>query len=151
MPRARISAKGVEIAKPGYDVDTAGIANMLLSPQFSILKVAQSGTVTVAPFSGYMDSDYYAATVNFPSAFIRPPLVMVAGLNGDGSTDQTAAVLSYASDQSGRAWIFPMYEIEVTTSKFDLYVKYFGGDPNSPYWYRTTTWKYWVFNNTLDP
>lgn len=146
MPRARINKNGIAIAKAGYDVDTASIENMAFSPQFGMMRLAMTGTVDVVDFTGYMSDMYRRAIVVFPTAAPRPPLVMVCGLFADGSTDQTVAVVRVASDQSGRAWQKPAYEIRTTATQFELYVNKEG----SPLPTRPTTWRYWVFHNTLD-
>lgn len=146
MPRARISKDGIEIAKSGYDVDTASIGDMLFSSQFTALQLELTGTVSVAGFSGYMSTQYWKGSVTFPSAFPKPPLVMVAGQLGGGVTDQTAAAITEFSDQAATAWIRPIYEIVVTTTGFELYVVNGTGDSGS----RPTSWKYWVFRQTLE-
>lgn len=145
MPRARLSTDGIDIAKPGYDVDTASIENMQFSSSLVAMRLALTGIVSVANFTGYMDDRYRRGQVTFGTPFVRPPIVMVAGLYPDGSTDQSPIVLRTVSDQQGRAWGLPVYQITVSTTGFDLFVTKDSWAGNRP-----TDWRYFVFQNTLD-
>ena len=119
MTRVRIDGNGISIAKAGYDVDTAPIGKMNFSPLFSAMQVLLKGSVTVAGYSGYLSDRYKRAAVTFPTALSKPPIVMVAGQNSDGSTDQTCWAYSFASDASGRAWNLPVYQTVTSTTGFE--------------------------------
>lgn len=151
MPRARLSANGPEIAAPGYDVDTAPLRNMIFSPWMVAMRLALSGTVGVTSFTGYMDDYYYRGIVNFPEPFVRPPLVMVAGLNPDGSSQQSMSVsgITSASGGSSTLRIVPGVEIRTFADRFELYVLVRNG-PALPIVDRPANWRYFVFQNTLD-
>lgn len=146
MPRARYSANGIDIAKPGYDVDTAGLANMTFSSSLVAARIIKTGIVTPAPFSGYMNSLYYQSIVYLDAPLPRPPIVLVAGINADGTSDQTPFVISQAFSSDGIAYRRPFYEIRTFTDRFELCTAIGDADirPMPP------TWRYWVFANTLD-
>jgi hypothetical protein len=142
MPRARLSVNGIDIAKPGYDVDTAGLANMQFSSSLVAARIAKTGVTTPTSFSGYLSDIYLRSIVYLDVPAPKPPVVLVAGLNGDGSTDQTPFV--YRSASGGVAYRLPYYEINTFTDRFELYVL---TDPivrPAP-----ASWRYWVFQNTL--
>ncbi|RAZ75846.1 hypothetical protein [Mesorhizobium atlanticum] len=147
MTRVRIDKNGIAIAKEGYDVDTAPLSKMQFSPLFGAMRLAMKGMVTVADYSGYMSDIYRRAIVVFPTAFPKPPIVMVAGQRSDGSTDQTVLLGTAASDQSNRAWHEPVYQIVTSTTQFEFYLdkSTWGNNPS-----RTLNWRYWVFRNTIE-
>ena len=58
MPRARLSANGIDVAKPGFDVDTAAPADMLFSSSLVAMRVAMTGVVTPGPFTGLLSNWY---------------------------------------------------------------------------------------------
>ena len=147
MTRVRIDKNGIAIAKEGYDVDTAPLSKIQFSPLYVSMQLLVKGIVTVANYTGYMDDLYRRAIVTFPAALAKPPIVMVAGQNGDGTTDQTTIVGTAASDQSGKAWYEPVYQIITSTTQFELYVNksVWGGNSS-----RTLDWRYWVFRNTVE-
>ncbi|TGT64103.1 MULTISPECIES: hypothetical protein [unclassified Mesorhizobium] len=147
MPRARISAQGLEIAKQGYDVDTAAPENMAFDKNYVALRLAYTGVLTVVNFSGFMSDKYRQAIFVFPTPFLKPPLCMVAGQRSDGATDQTTFLGIAASDQSNMAWHEPVYQIITTTTQMELYVSKTSWGNNAS---RTVNWRYWVFRNTLE-
>lgn len=147
MPRARLSSAGIDIAKVGHNVDTATIENMQFSSSMVAMRLALTGVVTVSDYSGDMSDIYRRGQVTFPSAFSNPPIVMVAGLNSDGSTDQTPIVIREFSDQSNRGWVQPIYSIVTKTTGFDLFVIKPG--PGNWAGNRPLNWRYFVFQNTL--
>lgn len=150
MPRTRLSVAGPQIALPGYDVDTAPLEKMAFSPSFVAMRLALSGTVTVGPFSGHFDDRYYRGIVTFPSVFPQPPLVMVAGLNPDGTSQQSPIYRSVRASISLVDRAMPWSEIRTYTDRFELAILMRqGGDP-SPYDDRPLNWRYFVFENTLD-
>src|SRR5690554_6459909 len=115
MPRARISAAGIAIAKPGYDVDTASLANMAFSPQFSAYRVFTTGAVFCAPFTEF----YNRGLVNYGKTFPAPPFVFVAGVNSD-NRDITANVYKEIPFPDGTAYVLPYYVIIARTNGFEL-------------------------------
>lgn len=141
MPRARLSADGIDIAKPGYDVDTASLPNMQFSSSLVAARIAMTGLVTPTAY----DSFYKMSSVTFPSAHPRAPVVLVAGISSGTSTDQTPFLYTEASNAEGTAWNLPYYEIRTYTNHFELYVAQMSYIRPSP-----STWRYWVFQNTLD-
>lgn len=151
MPRARLSSDGPEIAAPGYDVDTAPLRNIIFSPSMVAMRIALNGTVSVSSFTGYMDNYYYRGVITFPEPFVRPPLVMVAGLNPDGSSQQSMSVsgITSASGGSSTLRIVPGVEIRTFADRFELYVLVRNG-PELPIVNRPTNWRYFVFQNTLE-
>lgn len=144
MPRARLSRRGPQLAKYGYNVDTAPIANMAFSPDLVAMRLAETGTLTAAAHSdGAPFTAYYKATKVFASAFPEPPFVMVAGIGGDGTSYQAPYVINTAG--GGVLEVTPHYVLYTYTSYFDLYVmQWSAGGVNLP-----TTWRYFVFQNTL--
>lgn len=147
MTRVRIDETGIAIAKAGYDVDTAPLNKMNFSPAFVAMQLVLKGIVTVANYTGYMDSYYKRATVTFPSAFAKPPIVMAAGQFADGSVDITNIVGTFASDSSGIAGNEPVYQIITSTTGFELYVNKSSYFQNPA---RPADWRYWVFRNTVE-
>lgn len=145
MPRARLSKDGIEIAKAGYDVDTATLPQMAFSSSMVAMRLALTGTVTVVDYSGAFSGEYRRGIVTFPTAFSKPPIVMVAGLRGDGSTDQTTFAMYSFSDQNATGWIRPIYHVVTATTNFELYVM-----KAAFFAVRPTTWRYFVFQNTLE-
>lgn len=142
MPRARISRNGIELAMAGYDVDTAPLNKMIISPQFPTMRIALSGTVTVGPLSGTWGGLYDWANITFPAPFPSPPVVFVSGQNSDGTSDQTP--FNYRAEDGGGAFTWmPHYSIETYTNRFELYVQKGGGNIGTI----TRTWKYFVFAN----
>jgi hypothetical protein len=139
MPRARLSVNGIDIAKPGYDVDTAGLPNMRFSSSMVAARIAATGTVVPTAY----DSNYNYSVVNFATAFPTPPIVLVAGIYGDGTSDQTP-FLTLSADGS-TAWNRPYYEIRTYTDRFELYVCKIALIRTPP-----STWRYWVFQNTIE-
>lgn len=146
MPRARLSVNGPELAMEGYDVDTAPLEKMLFSPAYVAMRVAKTGVVTPGSYTGDMDDYYKRSVVEFDNAFPAPPIVLVAGINIDGSTDQSPVVYSVTSGQNGWARSLPLYEIRTFTSRFELYVLAARSNIRTP----PSDWRYWVFQNTLD-
>ena len=139
MPRARLSVNGIDIAKPGYDVDTAGLPNMQFSSSLVAARIVLTGTVTPTSYDG----DYNLSTVSFATSFPKPPIVLVAGIYGDGTSDQTP-FLQVGADGS-TAWNRPYYEIRTYTDHFELYVC-----KNALLRVPPSTWRYWVFQNTIE-
>lgn len=146
--RMRLSEAGPQIAKSGFDVDTAAISNMVFSPSLLAMRIALRGTVTPTTFSsGVLNDWYYKGTVTFPTAFSQPPIVMVAGLEADGTTQQGMFYVRQVS--SGTAILAPYWQIDTYTDHFDLFTMRHNA------WSGETfpvcaTWKYWVLQNTLD-
>lgn len=145
MTRVRFNKDGIAIAKPGYDVDIAPLSKMQFSPLYTSMRLAIKGVVTVADYTGYMGDRYKRAIVTFATAFSKPPIVMAAGQISGGGVDMTNITGTAASDSSGMAWHEPIYQIVTSTTQFELYVnKNWGGSG------RTTSWRYWVFRNTVE-
>ncbi len=142
MPRARISVDGIEIAKPGYDVDTAALENMLFSSSMVAMRIFETGTLnptTTLP----ADDQYRTATVTFDDPFTNPPIVLVAGVYSDGTSDQSPFLWNTAN--GSRAWVRPYYQVQTYVDKFTLTVlRHTNIRPNPDYW------RYWVFYNTLE-
>lgn len=145
MPRARISKNGIELAMAGYDVNTAPIGKMLLSPNFSTMRVALTGTVTVAPYSGAGSDAHDMARVSFGFSFGQAPLVYAAGILNGSTADISPFIYQYTGG-SGAVWIDCHYSIHTYPTYFDLYVMK-SGLPNKAVIPRT--WKYFVFANTM--
>lgn len=143
MPRGRLSRNGLALAKVGYDIDTAPLAGMAFSPQLVAKRLAMSDSIVVGPHSdGAPFTSYYKATKVYDAGFPEPPEVKVAGINGDGTSDQAPYVVNYAGN--GQLWVLPYYVVYSYVDRFDLYVlreadRYVG----------PLTWKYFVFHNTL--
>jgi hypothetical protein len=147
----RLSEAGPEIAKAGFDVDTAAIGNMVFSPSLVALRIALTGTVTPTTFSsGVLNSWYYKGTVTFPAAFARPPIVMVVGLETDGTTQQGLFSDLLISSQSGNAKVLPYWQIDTYADHFDLFTMRHNDGSWKEQFPVCATWRYWVFRNTLD-
>ncbi|MFC3206891.1 hypothetical protein [Aquamicrobium soli] len=145
MPRARISADGIEVARPGFDVDTAAIGEMQFSSALVAARIVKTGVVTPGPFSGLLSNLYLQSIVTFDAPFPSPPIILVAGLNSDGTSDQTPYVISFADGSD--AYHLPYYEIRSYTDRFELsvYKPVSGVIRPTP-----TNWRYWVFQNTVE-
>lgn len=141
---ARISSRGIEIAKPGYDVDTASRANMRFSSDLVAMRLALTGIVNCVPHSeGNPFIPYYKGTKVFDTPFPDPPFVMVAGIGGDGTSYQAPFVINTVG--GGALQVTPHYVVYTYADRFDLYaMQWPDGGVNLP-----TAWKYFVFQNTL--
>jgi hypothetical protein len=147
----RISEEGPKIAKSGYDVDTAEIGNMVFSPSLVAMRIALTGTVTPTTFSsGVLNDWYYKATVTFPQPFARPPIVMVAGLETDGTTQQGLFYANIVSGQAGNAKVLPWWQIDTYADHFDLFTMRHNDSNWNESFPVCADWRYWVFQNTLD-
>lgn len=144
MPRARISAGGIEVAKPGFDVDTAAIGDMQFSSALVAARIAKTGLVTPENYVGFYSESYKRAIVYLDDPVPYPPIVLVAGIRSDGTSDQAPFINRYVS--GGTAYHEPYYEIRTFTDRFELYVLQVRGDvyPAPP------NWRYWVFQNTVE-
>ncbi|WP_144223596.1 hypothetical protein [Mesorhizobium amorphae] len=140
----RVSNVGIEIAKPGYDIRTASLANMAFSPNLVAMRVALEGTITAVPHSeGAPYTAYYKATKVFPTPFPDPPYALVAGIGSDGTSYQAPFVINTAG--GGFLEVTPHFELNTYADRIDLYVmQWSAGGVLLP-----TTWKYWIFQNTL--
>jgi len=143
MPRGRLSKNGPALAQYGYDVDTAPPTKMRFSPDMVAMRLALTGTVVCGSHGdGPPYTDYAKATIVYDTAFPEPPIVRVAGINGDGTSDQSPYVITYAG--SGEQWMLPHYVVYSYASYFDLYVLRWNN-----YYVGPLTWRYFVFHNTL--
>lgn len=150
MPRARISAgKGIEIARPGFDVDTAPPSGMAFIPGLTAGRLKYTGDVTVGPFSGFMDDRYYRGVVSFPVAFPKVPIVLVASKNGDGSSDQGGLWNNALASSEGR--YLPYYTVEIYPDRFELFVLRYRVASNAPWvGLPANTWRFWVLSNPIN-
>lgn len=148
MPRARLSVDGIDIAKSGYNVDTASLENMQFSSSLVAARIYKTGVVTPAAFTGYLDGKYKRAVVDFDDTFPHPPIVLVCGLNSDGTVDQSVFLMSKV--EGSTLFIIPFYEIRTFVDRFELYV--WSEAPGTPDSYRPhpSNWRYWVLHNTLE-
>lgn len=144
MPRARISPRGIEVAKAGYDVDTAAPANMMFSSSLVAMRLALTDIVTPVAYSGAWSAVYKRAIVNYATAFPQPPVVLVAGINNDGSSDQAPYVISGADGSKG--WNYPYFAVYSYTNRFELFVY---SNPASGWYVGSPRWRYFVFQNVL--
>lgn len=161
MPRMRINAAGIKIAKAGKDVDSAALADMLFDSTFTAARVVMTGTVTVPnPPRGDWDDDfddqYGSQTVSFGRTFPAPPIVLVAGQLPDGGADITCFVHHHIPVTSGTLVVIPTYQISVTTTSFTLSVeRTWATESHDPDLHVrglgsiTRTWRYWVLENVL--
>lgn len=145
MPRARISKNGIELAKHGYDVNTASLANLILSPQFSTMRIALMGATTVAPYTGAGSDAHDRSVITFATPFPSAPLVLAAGVIDENTSDQSPLVYQYQAD-SGATWTDTHYCIITTASNFTLYVMKSGIGNRAII---PRTWKYFVFANSV--
>lgn len=150
MPRTRISKNGIEIAKPGKDVDTATLQDMLFAPQFVATRLALTGIATVVNYSGQMDDYYRRAIVTFPSPFVRPPIAMVAGIRADGTAQFAPFTKSIVSGQNGWVRGLPHVELRSYVDKLEIYVRFRDGASTPAPVTVPSNWRYFVFANTLD-
>lgn len=142
---ARISNAGIEIAKPGYDVRTAALANMVFSPNLVAMRVAFEGTFTAGPHSeGNPYAAYYKATKYFDTPFPNdPPYALAAGIGGDGTSYQAPFVINSAGGNTLE--VTPHFELNTYTDRIELYVmQWTAGGVILP-----LTWKFFILQNTL--
>lgn len=149
MPRARISTNGIEIAKAGKDVDTAPLEDLVFSSQFVSLRLAKTGVVTPTTYAGFLSSRYNRSIVYYDTPFSTPPLVLVAGIRPNGTSDQSQHYTTAIPLSSGNpSYLLPYYSVESYTDRFELYVhaREASGDPRPFY---TSDWRYFVFSYTI--
>lgn len=149
MPRARLSVRGPQIAMPGYDVDTAPMSKMVFTPDAVAMRLRFTGIVSVAAFSGFMDNYYYRGIGYFPELLDRLPIILVAGINSDGSVEQRPFMYGRAESASMR--VTPSTEVRTFLDRVEIYVLARSGPgPIAPVLPTPATWKYFVFENTLE-
>lgn len=141
MSRIRISNRGIDIAKAGYDVETASPENMAFSSEFVAMRVLSSGYVTAVPYSGAFSDRYRLGVVTYPQPYASPPVVMVAGMPVSGVSQQTAGNIYAIPVTAGTAWLLPHYMVASYTNRFELYLL--------TDYTENFTWKYWLFGNQL--
>lgn len=145
MARTKLSADGIFIAKPGKDVETASLDDMLFTSEFPSLRVAMTGIVTLSSYSGPMSARFARAIVNYPTPFAKPPIVLFAGITGAAETDQL--LFSVVSTSGSANWT--MASVVSYSDRFEMYGYYRQVD-NSLYPRTTLTYRYFVFHNTID-
>ena len=145
MARKRISAAGIEIAKEGFDVDTAAPEDMIFSSTLPTLRLALTGVVTLTDFSGPLSTRFARAIVYYDDPFAKPPLVLAAGIVS--STDSDQAPFMTQSLSGWATWI--RYSIASFTDRLEIYGYHrnvAGNLVSRP----TRTYRYYVFHNTID-
>lgn len=149
MPRARLSVLGPQIAVAGYDVDTAPMSKMVFTSDAVAMRLRFTGTLSVSAFSGFMDDYYYQGVGYFPETLTRLPIVLVAGINADGSVEQRPFMYGRAESASMR--VTPSVEVRTYLDRVEISVLVrYGPAPHAPILPHPPTWKYFVFENTLD-
>ena len=150
MPRTRLSTKGPQIALPGYDVDTAPLSKMAFTPEAVAMRLLHTGTVSVTPFAGYMDNYYYRAIGYFPQPLLRLPIVLVAGINPDGSVEQRPFM--YGRAESSTMRVVPSVEVRTFLDRVEIYVLVRNGPRPDlvPVTRHPPVWRYFIFQNTLE-
>lgn len=146
MPRFRISANGIEIALPGYDVDTAPAEGIAFSSLLPTMRLAQTGVVTAVRYgSSGMASRYARGIVTYDAPFSKPPLVLAAGVVSATESDQKPWGPSSAFSSAAWAW----YSVASYSDRFELFLydRNSGGKTVSR---PTRTYRYFVFHNTID-
>lgn len=145
MPRMRISDEGIEIAKAGYNVDTAAPEDLIFSSKLPTLRLALTGVVTLTGFSGPLSTRFARAIVYYDEPFVKPPLVLAAGIVSSTETDQAPFVTQSISGWA--KWV--RYSIASFADRFEVYGYHrdvAGNLVNRP----TRTYRYFVFHNTID-
>ncbi len=145
MPRMRISAEGIEIAKEDFDVDTAAPENFIFSSKLPTLRLALTGVVTLTGYSGPLSTRFARAIVYYDEPFAKPPLVLAAGIVSSTDSDQAPFV---SQSLSGWArWV--RYSVASFTDRLEIYGYHRNVDGNlAPR--PTRTYRYYVFHNTID-
>lgn len=145
MPKFRISSNGIEIAKPGFDVDTSTPDQMAFSSMLPAMRLAATGVVTATRYgSTGMAARYARAIVTYDTPFPKAPFVLAAGVISATESDQKPfmpASIGFAK------WTW--YSIESHPDRFELYLydrDVVGNTVPRP----TRTYRYFVFHNTLD-
>lgn len=149
MPRQRLSHDGPQIARPGFDVDTAAPQNMLFDPRLVAATVYDTDIVTTVPYSGGdgLGTWFNRALVNHGRTFPMPPVVIPYEVVG-------SARRLHMSTES----IFPNQaqavrgcagSVRVYNDRFEIY------SANANLWTGSlfpppgTTWRYVTLSNTL--
>lgn len=125
MPRARLSRNGPEIARPGYDVDTAALENIAFAPQWVAARVWKTVDVTVQPYAGDDIAFLYDRHIEtFGRIFPTPPIIIASGLI-DTSNKIVSNVTLRSVPVAGNGWaaIAPSFQIFASNSHFELYVR----------------------------
>lgn len=148
MARARINKDGIDIARQGYNVDTAGPADIAFSTRWNAAQIFMKGQTNPIAFSGYMDNIYYRSIVPFGKTFARPPIVFVGGVISADQREICATSLTSIPFAPGVGYIIPFYRVLSKLDQFELYVarKYPSG-ADVPYY--IITWSYIVLDVSL--
>jgi hypothetical protein len=120
MPRARISSNGPQIAKPGFDVDTASFRDMVFDPRFVAARVMMTGTVTTTDYTGFMDQWYTRAIVPYGRTLPMPAIALFFQHYGDGRLVSHTYVREFPP---GNDWakMFPDTEVRAYTDRAEIY------------------------------
>lgn len=146
MPRARIDKNGIEIAKQGFDVDTAAPQNIAFSTRWNAAHIFTKGTMSpTAAWSGFMSDQYNRSVVSYGRTFARPPIVFAMGHMGSGSLELGNCVSIAVPFNPGTARVLPFYQIMSYTDRFEFftYARFADGGPNPD---AIATWSYIVLD-----
>ena len=151
MARFHISADGIKMAKAGKTVDSTDINDLTFSSEWPMLRVKYTGTVTVATYTGEFSNVYDKAEYYYPEPFSAPPIVMVAGVINETTSDQRSAVYTSPWVPGGYSSLAPYYCINSLAEKFELYVLTRLGSIGTPFPERlTSTYRYYVFDSLIE-
>lgn len=134
--RARLDRNGPAIAKAGYDIDTATLAQMAFIPSFAAWRLRETGITTATTYSGGFSAYYRRAAVTLSPAYERPPLAfMVIRIS------ETETIQAVGYNQSGGT--LPRMMVMSYTDRVEFYIRDLSSTP-------TYILKYFIFENTLE-
>lgn len=149
MSRFRISADGIAMALPGYNVDTAPLDKLVFSTDWPVLRVKYSGNVTATNIPGPWSQIYDTAIYTYPEPFTEPPIVLVAGIVSPTVSDQMSYVATDFYSPGALSYRSPYYAINSRTDRFELYLmaRFSSGSPLPS---RTKTYRFYVFDSVIE-
>lgn len=142
MPRARLSERGPQIARHGFDVDTAAPKDMFFDPSLVAATVYATGIVATTPYSGGDGlGDYCNRYVgSHGRTFNMPPLVLPYEVVGS----ERRLHMNLVQLGSGNLNVVAANgSVRITTTGFELYATKAGVHPTG------NTWRYVTLSNTL--
>lgn len=139
MPRQRLSVNGPQIARPGFDVDTASPENMLFDPRFIAASVYATNIVTTTAFDDFTNRYVGSHGRTFP----MPPIVIPYEVVGSERRLHLARFAQFFGNVQAQICAG---STRVTTTGFELYS---GNSTMFNLYPPGTTWRYVTLSNTL--
>lgn len=145
MSRIRLSKNGPEIAREGFDVETAEPKDMFFMPMGVAARIKETGIATPVSIS----NSTRTCRVNFAEPFSHPPMMFFAGLRADGGADVTPNMM--VTIGSSFMWRQMHYYAQIDTTGFDLFLTQgVGAALGGPIYPEVApNWRWWALENTM--